>query len=141
MAGFPGETEKDFEELLAFLESARIDRVGVFPFYPEEGTPAAEMAGQVDEDVKRERMERLFSFQEEISFGRQKLFEGAALKVLVDGCYAEEEYLEGRSFREAPEVDGVIEASFKEIVRPGEFVKVRILEVLEHDLVGEVVTP
>lgn len=141
MVGFPGETTEDFEKLLAFLKSAKIDRVGVFPFYPEEGTPAAAMEGQVDEDVKRERMERLFSLQEEISLDRQKLFEGAVLKVLVDGCHPEEEYLEGRSFREAPEVDGVIEASFKEVIRPGEFVKVKILQALEHDLVGEVVTP
>ncbi|OQB45052.1 MAG: Ribosomal protein S12 methylthiotransferase RimO [Synergistetes bacterium ADurb.Bin155] len=141
MVGFPGETDEDFEILLEFLQTALIDRVGVFPFYPEEGTPAAEMEGQVVEEVKMERMERLFSLQERISYERQRTFEGEVLKVLVDECHPGEGYLEGRSFREAPEVDGVVEASLKTAVRPGEFVKVKVLEALEHDLVGEVVAP
>jgi len=139
MVGFPGEDDRRFQRLLEFLESARIDRVGVFPFYPEEGTAAAEMEDQVDEEVKRERLERVVSLQESISLQRQKLFEGEVIRVLVDEVNPEEGYMEGRSYREAPEVDGVVEASAPAPVFAGEFVMVRVLEALEHDLIGEVV--
>jgi ribosomal protein S12 methylthiotransferase len=139
MVGFPGEDDRRFQRLLEFLESARIDRVGVFPFSPEEGTAAAEMEDQVDEEIKRERLERIVSLQEGLSLQRQKLFEGKVIRVLVDEFDPEEGYIEGRSYREAPEVDGVVEASTHAPVSTGEFVMVRVLEAMEHDLVGEVV--
>ncbi len=139
MVGFPGEDDRRFQSLLEFLESARIDRVGVFPFYPEDGTAAAEMEDQVDEEIKRERLERTVSLQERISLQRQKLFEGEVIKVLVDEFNPEEGYIEGRSYREAPEVDGVVEAFTSAPVATGEFVMVRVVEAMEHDLAGEVV--
>lgn len=138
MVGFPGETEGRFRTLLGFLEKAEIDRAGAFTFYPEEGTVAAGMDGQVPGDIKEERLERLLSLQEAVSLKRQKIFEGRVLKVLVEEVHKKEGYLEGRSFREAPEVDGVIEASLRGEAVPGHFMNVRITGAFEHDLVGEV---
>ncbi len=139
MVGYPGESESQFESLLGFLEETGIDRVGVFPFYPEEGTPAALMTGQIPDELKMERLERVTSLQERVSLRRQKLFEGRTMDVLVENVDLSEEYAEGRSFREAPEVDGLIEISTRNAIVPGEFAKVRIIEALEHDLLGEVV--
>lgn len=139
MVGYPGESESQFGSLLGFLEETWIDRVGVFPFYPEEGTPAAGMPGQIPDELKMERVERVTSLQERLSLRRQKLFEGRIMNVLVEEVNVSEEYAEGRSFREAPEVDGVIEISTRNAIVPGEFAKVRIIEALEHDLLAEVV--
>ncbi len=138
MVGFPGETEDHFLSLASFLENSEIDRAGVFTFFPEEGTPAEKFEGQVPKEVKEERLERLFSLQESISLRRQKSFEGKVLKVLVEEVNMQEGYLEGRSFREAPEVDGIIEAQLKGKAVPGNFIDVRITEAQEHDLIGEV---
>ncbi|MDO9509351.1 MAG: 30S ribosomal protein S12 methylthiotransferase RimO [Thermovirgaceae bacterium] len=138
MVGYPGESESQFRTLLGFLEEAEIDRVGVFPYYREEGTPAAVMQDQVSDELKMERIEKITSLQEKISLRRQKLFEGRIMRVLVEEVNYSEEYAEGRSFREAPEVDGVIEISTRDAIVPGEFANVRIIEALEHDLLGEV---
>lgn len=141
MVGYPGETEGEFESLLDFIRETGIDRVGVFPFYAEEGTTAAGMEYQIPNDVKSERIERLTLLQEEISLGRQKRFEGRTLKVLVEEVNREESYMEGRSFREAPEVDGLIEVNTEgsgNEFSPGDFVQVRVVESFEHDLLGEV---
>lgn len=138
IAGYPGESEIQFQSVLDFLEEAEIDRVGVFPFYPEEGTPAALAEEQIPEEIKLERVERLSMRQEEISLRRQRRFEGKTLKILVEEVNESERYAEGRSFREAPEVDGVIETGWSDGLEQGEFSMVRIIEALEHDLLGEV---
>ena len=126
--------------LWVLLEKAEIDRVGIFPFYPEEGTVASLLEGQISDEIKLERVERLSALQERISFRRQKRFEGRIMKVLVEEVNGSEGYAEGRSFREAPEVDGVIEIGVPELnnIASGEFAQVRIIEALEHDLLGEV---
>lgn len=141
IAGYPGESETQFQNLLDFLEETEIDRVGVFPFYPEEGTVASLLEGQIPEAIKLERVERLAVIQEGVSLRRQKRFEGRILKVIVEEVDHSESYAEGRSFREAPEVDGVIEIGESDNIAPGEFVQVRIVEALEHDLLGEVFLP
>jgi ribosomal protein S12 methylthiotransferase len=134
MVGFPGETRADFVSLLRFIERVRFDRVGAFEFSPEEGTAAAGLPGQVSARTKKSRLERLMSLQAEISLSRQSAFVGRELEVLVDAVNGDGS-AEGRSFREAPEVDGVIDLPRAEIVfRAGEKVMATITEAFEHDL-------
>jgi len=141
IAGYPGETEAQFESMTTFLQEAEIDRVGVFPFYAEEGTRAAVLGGQIPEEIKLQRVERISLIQEEISLRRQKRFEGKILEVLIEEENLNEGYAEGRSFREAPEVDGVIEVHISDKIGPGSFCQVKIIGAYEHDLLGEMVRP
>ncbi|MDO5114721.1 MAG: 30S ribosomal protein S12 methylthiotransferase RimO [Synergistaceae bacterium] len=138
MVGFPGEKRRHFEELTDFVKEVRFDRMGAFSFYPEEGTEAAKMEGQLSERTKKKRLAELMRLQEEISFERQLRFEGRELKVLVERVAAGEGYAEGRSFREAPEVDGIIEIrGVREDLKEGDVVTVRITEAMTHDMSGE----
>ena len=141
IAGYPGETEAQFESMTTFLQEAEIDRVGVFPFYAEEGTRAAVLGGQIPEEIKLQRVERISLIQEEISLRRQKRFEGKILEVLIEEENLNEGYAEGRSFREAPEVDGVLEVHISDKIGPGSFCQVKITGAYEHDLLGEMVRP
>jgi ribosomal protein S12 methylthiotransferase len=134
MVGFPGEKKEDFELLLRFLDEAALDRVGVFAFSPEEGTPAVDMPGHVSQKTKTSRMSRLMALQEEISLGRQRLFLGRELEVLIDTAPAAG-IAEGRSFREAPEVDGVVEIrDARPSLREGEKITVLLRNAFEHDM-------
>jgi ribosomal protein S12 methylthiotransferase len=134
MVGFPGEKKEDFELLLRFLDEAALDRVGVFAFSPEEGTAAADMPGQVSERTKKSRMSRLMAFQEEISLDRQRLFLGRELEVLIDTAPVTG-VAEGRSFREAPEVDGVIEIhDARAGLSEGEKITALLKDAFEHDM-------
>lgn len=138
MVGFPGEKKKHFDTLLSFIKEVRFDRMGAFTFFPEEGTKAAEMPGQVAQKTKDRRLEELMAVQEEISFERQQQFVGRELKVLVESVNAAEGYAEGRSFREAPEVDGIIEINgARADLKEGDFITVKITEALPHDMSGE----
>lgn len=138
MVGFPGEKKRHFDNLVAFIKDVRFDRMGAFTFFAEEGTPAERMEGQVPESVKKKRLAELMRVQEEISYERQRSFEGRELKVLVEKIYRCEGYAEGRSFREAPEVDGVIEIrNIRDDMREGDFIKVRVTEAMIHDMTGE----
>ena len=139
IVGFPGETEAQFEELLAFVEEARFDRMGAFAYSPEEDTPAARMPDQIDEEVKQERLDRLMTLQARISLERNRARVGETARVLVtaaDGGRAL-----GRSEREAPETDGEIRLTLRpgRQVRPGEFADVRITGAETYDLMGEIV--
>ena len=141
MVGFPGEKKKNFDNLLKFVAEVRFDRMGAFSFYPEEGTPAAELPGQVSKAAKSRRLEKLMALQEQISFERQQLFVGKTLDVLVDNVYQAEGYAEGRSFREAPEVDGIVEIrNIRKDLRAGDLIKVLLTEALPHDMAGEEAT-
>jgi hypothetical protein len=111
MVGFPGETESQFSKVLDFLEQAMIDRVGAFIFSPEEGTPAADLPGRVPYEIGEDRYRRLMELQSEISLERQNLFVGKKLSVLIDEIDEEDCTAWGRSFREAPDVDGLIAVS------------------------------
>ena len=138
MVGFPGEKKKHFDNLIDFVKEVRFDRMGAFTFYAEEGTPAECMAGQVSEATKKKRLDTLMRVQEEISFERQQTFVGRELRVLVDRVVAEEGFAEGRSFREAPEVDGLIEIrNIRKDIKEGDMINVKITEAMTHDMAGE----
>ena len=139
MVGFPGETEEDFVELCEFVKETRFDRFGAFTFSPEEGTAAAEMGGQVDEQVKQDRYDCLM--QTQLTVAEEKTAErvGSVLTVLCEGYDRIAEVYHGRSFADAPDVDGRIYFKSKKQVLPGQFVEVRITEAMDYDLVGEII--
>ncbi len=140
IAGLPGETEEDFEVLLDFVRQARFDRLGVFPYWPEPGTPAAEMEDQVPPEAARQRQEELISVQEQISLEKNEQFVGQRLRVLVER-EIEEGVWAGRSYRDAPEVDAeVILRAASEGIRTniGEFVWATVTKAQVHDLTAVV---
>ncbi|HEY6098001.1 MAG TPA: 30S ribosomal protein S12 methylthiotransferase RimO [Anaeromyxobacter sp.] len=139
IVGLPGETEEDFEDLLAFVEEQRFERLGVFEYSPEEGTPAAEMARQVPDAVKRERHARIMEAQQAISRAHQRAAIGRRLEVLVEGASEETEHLlAGRHAQQAPEIDGLTYVN-DGVAYPGEIVTVEVTDASEYDLVGRVV--
>ena len=135
IAGFPGETEADFEELCEFLEEVEFDYVGVFPYSREEGTRAADLPGQVDEEVKIERAQRIRDISDAIGESHVSARIGKAMDVLVLGR-EEDGQLFGRAMCQAPEVDGVV---YLEEGTVGDIVKVRIEDTLVYEMEGEVV--
>ncbi|MCR5134218.1 MAG: 30S ribosomal protein S12 methylthiotransferase RimO [Clostridiales bacterium] len=137
IVGFPGETEEDFEELLDFVEEQRFERLGAFMYSPEDGTPAAQMPGQIDEAVKAERLDAVMRRQVEISLSRNEEKVGRILDVLVEGEDEEEGCYIGRTGYDAPGIDNNVLFSSKRVLHPGEFVKVRITDAFDYDLVGE----
>ena len=136
MVGFPGETEEDFCELCQFVKDARFERFGAFTFSPEEDTPAAEMPDQIDEQVKQDRYDILMQTQLTVSEELNRKKVGKTLTVLCDGFDTVAEVYFGRSAQDAPDVDGKVYFSSVRRIKPGEFVKVKIDEALDYDLVG-----
>ena len=137
ITGFPGETEEQHQELLEFVDEMEFDRLGVFTYSREDGTPAAEMAGQIDEEVKEKRKDELLSLQQEISLekGEQKV--GQVLDVLIEGYMAEERAYVGRTRGDAPDVDGYFFLNTGETLNTGDIVRARVTGALEYDLIGE----
>lgn len=139
IVGLPGETEEDFEDLLRFVEAQRFERLGVFEYSAEEGTPAAEMDGQLPAEVKRERYERIMEVQQEIAHAHQQAMIGRRLEVLVEGSSEETEHLlAGRHAQQAPEIDGLTYVN-EGVAYPGELVTVEVTDAGDYDLVGRVV--
>jgi ribosomal protein S12 methylthiotransferase len=139
IVGLPGETDEDFQDLLRFVEEQRFERLGVFPYSQEKGTPAAEMPGQIPEAVKRERLDRIMDLQRGISREHQQALVGRRLEVLVEGRAEETEHLlAGRHAQQAPEIDGITYLN-EGLAYPGEMVTVEITDAHEYDLVGRVV--
>ena len=137
IVGFPGETEEQFEKLCQFVDEFEFDHVGVFPYSQEENTPAARMEDQIPEEVKEERYHRLMAIQAQVSERINRRFEGRVLEVLVEGKHSDQEGLwYGRSYREAPDVDGRVFIETEETLTPGTFVKVKIDQGFAYDLVG-----
>ena len=136
ITGFPGETEEDHEELKEFVDEMEFDRLGVFTYSPEENTPAAEMADQVPEEVKEERRDELMELQQEISYDRGQDRIGQELLVMIEGKVADESAYIGRTYGDAPKVDGYIFVQTGELLMTGDFAKVRVTGALEHDLIG-----
>ncbi len=138
IVGFPGETEEDVEELLSFLEEWRLERVGVFLYSKEEGTPAAKMRPQVPKRMKEQRRRKVMLLQQKISAEKGRALVGGVEQVLVEGYLPDEEVYIGRTYRDAPGVDGNVffpsDASFLS----GDIVPVYITEAKEYDLIGEV---
>ncbi len=147
IVGLPGETEGDFRGLLDFVREQRFERLGVFEYSREEGTPAAEMEGQIPEAVKRERFEAVMAAQREIAAAHQQRFVGRRIEVLVEGASEESEHLlAGRNAQQAPEIDGVtyinevaIDGEENAAVYPGEIALVEVTDAGDYDLVGRVV--
>lgn len=137
MVGFPGESEEDFTELCAFIKEARFDRFGAFTYSPEEGTPAALLEEQIDEDVKAERLDTLMEIQLDISAEKQAEKVGSTLLVLCEGYDIPAEIHYGRSAADAPDVDGKIYFSAPHRILPGTFLSVKITEAMDYDLIGE----
>lgn len=136
ITGFPGETEEDHEELKEFVDEMEFDRLGVFTYSPEENTPAAEMADQVPEEVKEERRDELMELQQEISYDRGQDRIGQELLVMIEGKVADESAYIGRTYGDAPKVDGYIFVQTGELLMTGDFAKVRVTGALEYDLIG-----
>ena len=137
MVGFPGETDDEFEAMLDFMQEARFDRLGAFSYSPEEGTAAAEMPDQIDEEVKQERLDRLMLLQQEISAASCAKRVGETDEVLVEGFRRGTYY--GRSRLEAPEIDGKVLFTSQKKLKPGDYVSVHITSSSEYDLTGEAV--
>jgi len=139
IVGLPGETEEDFQELLAFIREQRFDHLGIFRYSQEEGTLAGEMDGQIDEEVKLERWKQAMELQAEIRAEQQQAYVGKEIEVLVEGPHEETEHLlVGRHAGQAPEIDGqvIINDVPEGGVSPGDIVKVLVEEAYEYDLVG-----
>ncbi len=136
IVGFPGETEEDFETLCNFVRKAKFDKLGVFTFSPEEGTPAFEMEDQIEEEVKERRQEILEMIQAEIMEEKQSALIGQELTVLVEGYDRFGECWFGRSFMEAPDIDGKIFFTAEEPMQIGAFAQVEISDVIDFDLMG-----
>ena len=139
LVGFPGETDDEFEEILEFLEDAKLDRVTAFPYSDEDGTEAFTMDDKLDPEIGRLRYERLMELQTEISFYINESFIGKTLKVLAETNSREDGKIvtTGRSYRDAPEVDGVV--IFPGTVEPGKLVNVTITDARDYDLIGELI--
>jgi ribosomal protein S12 methylthiotransferase len=136
IVGFPGETDDDFEQMIDLLEEIRFDYIGAFPYSVEEGTLAAQMADQLDEDVKRERLERLLDVQRGISMERNEARVGSVQTVLLDKV---DDVVIGRTRGQALEVDGIVTLDDAHQCQSGDFVQVRITEAVEQDLTGVIV--
>lgn len=139
IVGFPGETEEEFAELQDFVREIRFDRLGVFCYSQEEGTPAAKMEGQIDEDVKEERQKIIMDIQKQIAASLCNKEVGKVLEVLAEGRLPEENVYCGRTRRDAPDIDGMVFFKSEEEVYSGDFVSVEIKEAGDYDLMGDVV--
>ena len=139
MVGFPGETEEDFVELCEFVKEARFDRFGAFTFSPEEGTAAADMDDQIDEQIKQDRYDTLMQTQLTVSeeLSAEKI--GQTLTVLCDGYDTVAEIHYGRSYADAPDVDGRVYFKSPKRIAPGTFCEVKITEALDYDVIGEII--
>ncbi len=138
ISGFPGETEEDHEILKKFVEDMRFDRLGVFAYSPEEGTEAAEMENQVDENIKEERRNELMSIQQDIAFEMSESRIGRVMLVMIEGKLADENAYVGRTYMDAPGVDGNIFITTDADLMTGDFVKVKVTGAVEYDLIGEI---
>jgi len=138
IVGFPGETEKDFEELLQWLTEAQLDRVGCFQYSPVEGAAANALPNHVADEVKQDRWNRLMELQQQISADRMQLKIGKTIDVLIDEI--DEEGAIGRSKADAPEIDGAVYLNDEFSVKPGDIVKVTVTDADEYDLWGEGIT-
>ena len=136
ITGFPGETEEDFQDVLSFIAEERFDRLGVFPYSQEEGTPAASMENQIPESVKNKRLSRIMELQQEIAFQKAEEQRGRILKALITGYDEEEGRVILRSYMDSPEIDSFIFVKGPERVS-GEFVQVKVVDTEGYDLTGE----
>lgn len=138
ISGFPGETEQQHQECVDFVRQIRFDRLGVFPYSPEEGTPAAGYADQVEEETKRQWADEIMEVQQEVIFCQNESLTGKKLRVITDGFLPDEGVYTGRTYRDAPEIDGCIffEAPYE--ILSGTMLTVLVTEARGYDLAGEI---
>ena len=140
ITGFPGESEDDHEILMDFVDEMEFDRLGVFTYSAEEDTAAARMDGQLDEEVKLTRRDEIMELQQEISIDKSSRYVEEILEVIIEGQAADEDALYvGRSYMDAPGVDGYVFIKSEEELMSGDFARVRITKALEYDLIGELI--
>ena len=137
IAGFPGETEEDHEELMQFVDEMEFDRLGVFAYSAEEDTPAAEYPDQIPQEVKEERRDAIMELQQEIAFEKAEAKVGQILEVMIEGKVADENAFVGRTYMDAPNVDGLIFVNADVPLMSGDFCRVKVTGALEYDLIGE----
>ncbi len=137
ITGFPGETEEQHEELMEFVDEMEFDRLGVFTYSPEEDTPAAEMPDQISEEVKKDRQAEIMELQQDIAFEQAENMVGREMLVMIEGKVADENAYVGRTYKDAPNVDGFIFINTEEELMSGDFAKVKVTGALEYDLIGE----
>lgn len=137
ITGFPGETEEDHQELMEFVDETEFDRLGVFTYSPEEGTPAASMPDQIPEELKEERRDEIMALQQEISLEKGNERIGQEMLVMIEGKVSGESAYIGRTYADAPKVDGYMFVQTGELMVTGDFARVRVTGALEYDLIGE----
>lgn len=137
ITGFPGETEEDIDDLLDFVDTMEFDRLGVFTYSPEEGTPAASMTDQVPENIKEERRNRIMELQQEVSLDKSADMVGRVIPVMVEGKITDDDAYVGRSYKDAPNVDGYVFINTNAQLMSGQIVNVSITGSMEYDLIGE----
>lgn len=139
ITGFPGETEEDHQILLDFIDEMEFDRLGVFTYSPEEDTKAASLDNQVDEEVKLCRKDEIMELQQEISMDKSERLGGKEIEVIIEGKASDEDVYVGRSYMDAPSVDGYVFINSEEELMSGDFAKVRIVKAMEYDLIGDLI--
>lgn len=137
IAGFPGETEEQHQEVMEFIDEMEFDRLGVFTYSQEEDTPAASMPDQIDEETKLNWQEELMELQQEIAFDRAEGRTGSVVTAMIEGKVADEDAYVARTYGDAPNVDGLLFVQTAEELNSGDFVRVRITGAVEYDLIGE----
>ena len=137
ITGFPGETDEQHEELMDFVDQMEFERLGVFTYSPEEDTPAAEMPDQISEEIKQDRQAELLELQQDIVFDRNEDLIGEEMLVMIEGKVADENAYVGRTYRDAPNVDGLIFVNTDEELVSGDFAKVKVTGAMDYDLIGE----
>lgn len=138
ITGFPGETEKDHENTMEFINEMEFDRLGVFTYSPEEDTPAAEMEHQIEEEVKKKRQEEIMELQQEIAFEAAENMVGKTLTAMIEGKVADEDAYVARTYKDAPGVDGYLFIHTDRQLMSGDFLPVLITGSNEYDLIGEI---
>lgn len=137
ITGFPGETEEDIDDLLDFVDTMEFDRLGVFTYSPEEGTPAASMTDQIPENIKEERRNRIMELQQEVSLDKSADMVGRVIPVMVEGKITDDDAYVGRSYKDAPNVDGYVFINTNAQLMSGQIVNVSITGSMEYDLIGK----
>ena len=137
ITGFPGETQEQHEEVMEFIDTLEFDRLGAFTYSPEEDTPAATFEDQIDEEVKADRQADIMELQQEIAFDKAEDMIGREVLVMIEGKVADENAYVGRTYRDAPNVDGLIFINTDVELISGDFAKVKVTGALDYDLIGE----
>ena len=138
ISGFPGETQEDHEELMGFVDEMEFDRLGVFTYSAEEDTPAAGFPDQIEEEVKKDRQADIMELQQEIAFEKAEGMTGQDVIVMIEGKVADENAYVGRTYKDAPNVDGLVFVNTDRELMTGDFVPVHITGSYEYDLIGEI---